>query len=745
MINLSPNIVSDASRSAEQIELSLFVPFYSPPDEERRQEIHRCLRKNLICNQFKKIYLLKDDESELPFTDSRIIVIQLSRRPSYLDWIKQSQIYCPNQVSILANSDIWFDSSIGLVRDIFSKEQRSFVALSRYDNIDGDIKLHEKPSWSQDTWVFNCVSNISPSMEKQLDIPMGVPRCDNKVAYIFSINGFSIYNPCREVISVHEHRSNLRYYDKKNSSEIIGSVAMVHPSTSLLSPSALDIEVWSHKSMQYKDVKINRSLEVWETERNNDAERRQGVFGYNLEWQYPAITEKHAFLKVKELLQPENSQSSVAYFGFPWATLIDLKRHEVNDKERIERLMTELSAVKGRVGKKDRVATVCQHIHLMDYLDVFLKAGVTDIFWVHATTKASENARRFGVKIHPFPLYPVHQVHAINSGLSEARKYLFSFVGARSNDWYLTKSRNIIIDELSNDARGKVIKRDAWHYEKIVYQNQVRKNSNVDKELIDKNASKEFREILSQSIFTLCPSGSGPNSIRVWEAAYNGSIPVILSDTFKHPGDPDLWTLATVQCLEARDDICALPDKLEAIAANPEMLQRKRAALQELVKIYGPDKFVTDILEFINSNPRRLPEALSLQIENMKDTNDSSLANENWLGFVQKKWGLFYQRVSHIVINVLFNWLRLDRLSQKRKAKALFRNELQLILEELQSLTSAQKQTKNRMEAYGESLDELKISVPKLVKQGCAEIMHSELKLTNSKDSSQNNSPPTAE
>lgn len=45
----------------------------------------------------------------------------------------------------------------------------------------------------------------------------------------------------------------------------------------------------------------------------------------------------------------------------------------------------------------------------------------------------------------------------------------------------------------------------------------------------------EFCNILSRSIFTLCPRGYGPTSFRIKEAMQYGSIPVYISDEFIEP------------------------------------------------------------------------------------------------------------------------------------------------------------------------------------------------------------------
>ena len=79
-----------------------------------------------------------------------------------------------------------------------------------------------------------------------------------------------------------------------------------------------------------------------------------------------------------------------------------------------------------------------------------------------------------------------------------------------------------------------------WHFEKMVYSKlqNVRKELNEDER--QKLRGEKYNEILLDSRYTLCPSGSGPNSIRLWEALAIGSIPIILADTLELPKH-NLW------------------------------------------------------------------------------------------------------------------------------------------------------------------------------------------------------------
>lgn len=316
------------------------------------------------------------------------------------------------------------------------------------------------------------------------------------------------------------------------------------------------------------------------------------IIAYDEKWQFPAITEQHAYTKVKEWMPPN---STALYFAFPWATLIDKTNNKADDAGVLEK--EALNAAKNIFPSGRPVITVCQHILMEDFLDVFRECGITDIFWTHATkTNGTEDVRN-GIRIHPFPLFPV-QV-GDNAHSTHPRDILFSFIGAKSNQWYLTDTRRHIIELLEDDPRGVVIGREDWHYNKIVYSHQVKATHADPAGLVDMDRSKIFKETLNRSIFSLCPSGSGPNSIRLWESIASGSIPVIMADTYLPPGDNALWHEAAIFIEETQQNIAELPELLEKLAKDADLIFTKRKAMQQLLRLYGPDVFIYDIQNLI--------------------------------------------------------------------------------------------------------------------------------------------------
>lgn len=325
----------------------------------------------------------------------------------------------------------------------------------------------------------------------------------------------------------------------------------------------------------------------------------KNIIAYDKDWQYPAITEKHAFIALKRSWRLQHASYRI-YIAFPWATLIDHLQCQSQHASDWYRLIHEFSAKVADPSANQRRVTVCQHIKLNEYLELFSRVGITDIFWSHQTKESSASSNHFGITLHPFPLFPVQQFAQPTS--HPVRNLLFSFAGANAKDLYLTESRNWIFKHLQGLSGVCLVKRDSWHYSNVVYNNQIEVSIPLKKQSKVSVEENEFRDLLSRSIFSLCPSGTGPNSIRLWESLGAGAIPVILADTYLPPGPMSLWEEAAVFCPETEEAIAALPAKLEAMAKDTALLEKKRRAMKCLWLKYGPDCFVYDVLKFLMEN-----------------------------------------------------------------------------------------------------------------------------------------------
>ncbi|KAA8605398.1 hypothetical protein AL036_19285 [Salipiger aestuarii] len=316
-----------------------------------------------------------------------------------------------------------------------------------------------------------------------------------------------------------------------------------------------------------------------------------GILAFDRDWQFPAITEQQAFHQIRDT---GSVPEGVTYVAYPWAHLIDKIQTKSSDANVH---LAQFQAFCDRIPMDTTLVTVCQHIKMKEFLDLFEQAGIAHVFWSHATHEDVAMNGAGGLDIRPFPLFPV-QIPEVGEQIDiAARPYLFSFVGAKSNQYYLTDARSHILDLLRDHPKGLIIGRDDWHYNKVVYEHQIRpggRNGNAD-DLVNKSNSEQFRMSLAQSVFSLCPSGSGPNSIRLWESLGAGAIPVVMADTYAPPGDPALWQAAAVFCEETSEAIAALPARLEKLAADPEQLRGMQRAAAQIWLLYGPQSFVYDV------------------------------------------------------------------------------------------------------------------------------------------------------
>jgi hypothetical protein len=310
-------------------------------------------------------------------------------------------------------------------------------------------------------------------------------------------------------------------------------------------------------------------------------------------WQRPAKTEEWAYeLSLANLTKNRFAQ----LLCFPWATLIDLQRRGKREKAK-----QYLDALYWTPPKTTLIrATVMQHIYAKDMLPQLARLGITDVFWSHATKNEHQID---GIRIHPFPLYPVccaeFETNEHWIPLRE-RKYLYSFIGAYDADLYLTQARQWIF-ELPPHNDAYIERRDEWHFESDVYHEQVNGKIRTDENLgLKAEQQRHYRNVLGQSIFSLCPSGSGPNTIRLWESIGMGAIPVVLSDQCRLPGEQKLWNQAAIFLRETKANVLNMSAMLNDLATSNEALSSRTENLIALRNKYVSSSAITLLTDFLS-------------------------------------------------------------------------------------------------------------------------------------------------
>jgi hypothetical protein len=100
----------------------------------------------------------------------------------------------------------------------------------------------------------------------------------------------------------------------------------------------------------------------------------------------------------------------------------------------------------------------------------------------------------------------------------------------------------------------------------MVYEEQVKGiTPDARRRLIEQQHAAEYLQAIRDSWFTLCPTGSGPNSIRIFESLCLGSIPIVLTRDLRLSGPQAVWERAAL----IEDD--SVEGYRRAVAAAREM------------------------------------------------------------------------------------------------------------------------------------------------------------------------------
>ena len=254
--------------------ITLFTTFFLSNDQNRQLELLTCLKNNNQNTYIKQIYVFldgKNDQATIDYINtnvpqSKILFVYINRIPSYGDWVTYSKQFKDvlGDISIFCNADIYIDSSAEQLPKYLSKNE-SIVCLSRHslDNDDKNI-AHPNPQWSQDLWAIskeNILNIDNKCFIDELSITYtGMYRCDNKLAYIFAMRGWEIYNPYLQVKCFHLHKNTARDYSRFDV-DIIGGLCFVSTTDSPDKPSELDISVMPIKVGKITKCAINKYLQ----------------------------------------------------------------------------------------------------------------------------------------------------------------------------------------------------------------------------------------------------------------------------------------------------------------------------------------------------------------------------------------------------------------------------------------------------------------------------------------------------
>ena len=299
---------------------------------------------------------------------------------------------------------------------------------------------------------------------------------------------------------------------------------------------------------------------------------------FKLFWQYPVITEKTFY---------EQNKDDEKYLGLPWATIID-KRYNIN-------IIFKL--VKPYIRPDVQYYTCCQHIHFRQLIPLF---KALNIYTVYTSHKILLEDKLSDIQLKPCPLYAVNiedpsrnDIFSKFDPLSANREFLYSFQGTYNTDWYITNIRKRIF-EMKHPDNCYINQTGGWHFQNVVYNKLQNNQYTLNETDTDRDRTIKYNKLLINSRYSLCPSGSGPNSIRFWESLAVGSIPVLLADTLELP-QHELWDKSIIRIPENKLE--ELPNILSEISEEKEKEMRENC--MKLYEYYK-NNYKNDIITSTN-------------------------------------------------------------------------------------------------------------------------------------------------
>lgn len=201
--------------------INLFVNYYKTVNDERQQEIDKCLQNNLENDLIDRVIVF--GEAKIPFVSNKLYEASTVTRPTYQDFFNETKLYGEDDINIISNSDIYFNDTIKAVlpmcKDVCYALTRTEVRNGNLVHF-SDVHLGCPAHFSQDTWIFKghvliegcdkvIAQNVINHSYEEIPFTLGVPGCDNVIASKIGMK-YRLKNPNTIVQCVHLHANTGR-------------------------------------------------------------------------------------------------------------------------------------------------------------------------------------------------------------------------------------------------------------------------------------------------------------------------------------------------------------------------------------------------------------------------------------------------------------------------------------------------------------------------------------------------------
>jgi hypothetical protein len=200
------------------VKLYLLTALFEAKTEQRAIEFKECVLRNVDNENFTELIIFFKDKEQLPnfwerydyLKHDKIKVLHTNGRKTFKMLFDYANQHLAGQPVIIANGDIYFDqnSNIERAREI-SKDELWTITRYNYHSESGEWRLEGDGNdlfGSHDVWVFQ-----APMKEFERHLFIGAYGCDSYLSQKAIEAGVTVLNPCKSIITRHNHQSVERY------------------------------------------------------------------------------------------------------------------------------------------------------------------------------------------------------------------------------------------------------------------------------------------------------------------------------------------------------------------------------------------------------------------------------------------------------------------------------------------------------------------------------------------------------
>lgn len=196
--------------------INLVTSFYLSKNVARQKELDETLIHNINCPYISKIHLFLDNNkcfeylNQLIKDKSKIFIIRIGNQPLYSDLFGYANTL-PNKICMISNSDIWLKEikQKNLINNLQRCCNNVVYALTRHEH-DYSSPLIDNYERGQSHDVFMFKSPVHSGLIGRIHHPQNVWGSENVLLYELKKFQYRIFNPCKSIVIVHEHRSGER-------------------------------------------------------------------------------------------------------------------------------------------------------------------------------------------------------------------------------------------------------------------------------------------------------------------------------------------------------------------------------------------------------------------------------------------------------------------------------------------------------------------------------------------------------